>query len=85
MTFRERIIERLKKNHYIDKGGCYIWTGHIDVHGYGSTSIENKIQFVHRLSAYIFMNFNLDPKITVRHSCKNRHCFNPEHLFIKPE
>ena len=84
MTFRERVIKRLTNNHFIDKGGCYIWTGHVECHGYGSTYFDGKIMFVHRLSAFLFLNYNLFSKITVRHRCKNRHCFNPDHLFFKP-
>ena len=86
---KEYIILRLLEYRSIDPiKGCWIWNGYcndICGTGYGKMSFKsfNKTVslFTHRLSAYVFKDFNLDPKIFICHDCDNPPCFNPDHLF----
>jgi len=45
---------------------------------------EGQRELVHRWSAYIYFDFNLDSELFICHKqiCFNRNCWNPEHLYI---
>lgn len=62
---------------------CWLWSGktkneHAQLH-YNCRALG-----VHRVSAHIYMGFDINSPLQVLHkaSCPNRHCFNPEHLYI---
>lgn len=61
---------------------CWIWTGTKSNSGYGIIAYKNKKIRVHRLSAMIWLDFDLKSKLFVCHHCDNPPCFNPNHLFI---
>lgn len=62
--------------------GCWLYTGLLDDHGYGTIKIERINYKVHRLSLWIFKKFDLHSEELALHSvrCPNRNCWNPEHL-----
>jgi hypothetical protein len=64
--------------------GCWLWQGTIS-DGYGQLKYEGKVIKVHRLSAMIYLGYNLSDEIyQVLHNaeCPNRNCWNPDHLHI---
>lgn len=69
------IKEFLLKNKLVLANGCWLL----------SNRNNNNYEYykdigIHRLSAWIFNNVDIDTDIVIRHSCDNPPCWNPEHL-----
>jgi hypothetical protein len=75
-------INLFSKRAFDPKKGCWEWQGGMDKDGYGKIQIESKSLRVHRVSAMIYLGFDINSKLQVCHKCDNPCCFNPEHLFI---
>lgn len=58
------------------KGDCIIWPRRIDRRGYGRASGG---RFAHKV-AYEKVYGPVPPGLELDHLCRNRACFNPEHL-----
>lgn len=61
-------------------GDCWIWTGKITKKGYGQVSVGGVSLYAHR-RAWVISFGPVPLGSQIRHSCKNRSCFNPDHLF----
>ncbi len=71
----------LTAHRIITKNGCWLWTMYCMKHGYGQRWYKGKVYLVHRLVAWFMWGVPLDrTDISVRHTCDNPPCFNPDHL-----
>jgi hypothetical protein len=59
--------------------GCWLWTGPTNNNGYGKAAGT----YVHRLS-YAVSKGPIPGGMEIDHLCRNRRCFNPEHLEAVP-
>lgn len=72
--------ERMLTN-TIDNNGCLEWQKCKDKDGYGITSIQGKKMPAHR--AFWFLSGRQIPEGNyLLHSCHNRCCINPNHLYV---
>lgn len=72
----ERFLKHVKKT-----DTCWNWTG-----GTSGSKKYGKFQFdghkvsAHRMSMYLWKDFELSDSQSVHHTCSNTLCVNPEHL-----
>jgi hypothetical protein len=59
--------------------GCWVWTGAIGSHGYGTFWDGTAFFLAHRYSLLIAGRL-LDPDLHVDHLCRNKPCVRPEYL-----
>lgn len=63
-------------------GECWRFDGKILPNGYGEIWYEGKGRLLHRVSAHVFLDFDLDSELKILHApeCNFKDCWNPMHL-----
>jgi len=91
---KDLIHKQLQKHTIVDgTTGCWLWTGSLSKggksEGYGRIAIRRTVYYVHRLSAYIYLDMPISKNIDrytknyqALHKCANKNCWNPDHLYV---
>lgn len=72
-------VETVLARKEIAPSGCWNWTGAKNKAGYGVVGLNKKLVYLHRL-CYSYFIGEIPKGLELDHLCRNRACFNPEHL-----
>jgi len=74
------VLERLWSHSSVDSKGCWVWKGHVSPStGYSAIWHQGTNRLIHRVS-YEIHKGPIPEGLSIDHLCRNRVCWNPEHL-----
>lgn len=78
---KQQLLKRLLKRRRIINDTCWIFVGP-DNKQKREIYVQYKNFLVHRVSAFIHLDFDLHSHNLICHNCRTPYCWNPEHIYI---